>query len=191
MDLLSFYCAIALVCGLIALVRAPRVPRYWLLLIIAAVPQCGLVLGIHIPGMVIVSAICVALWGMANTVIAGLPAAAAGMLLNLLAMALHNGRMPIAADLLARLGTQATPGSALLGSKDIVVDASPLIWLSDHIVLRAGPLDLIASPGDLIVVIGILWWLLASPEPQRSRDHAVSAPDRRPQAVAPAVSSRG
>lgn len=188
MELWLLYGGIALLCALIALVYLPEIPRYWPLLLIAAVPQIGLIHGIDIPWMVLISAGCVALWGMVNAGIAGLPLTAVGMLLNLLVMASHGGRMPIAVDLLASMGQLIEPGSTLAGSKDIVVTTSPLIWLADHIVIDS--LGLIASPGDLIVLFGIIWWLFRSPAPQRRRDHACAAPASHSQSSAPAVSAR-
>ncbi len=188
MELMTLYGGIALLCALVALVRSPELPRYWPLLLIAAVPQIGLIHGIDIPWMVLVSAGCVALWGIANAGIAGLPIAAAGMLLNLLAMAAHGGRMPIAAELLVGMGQSIEPGSVLAGSKDIVVTTSPLLWLSDHLIIDS--LGLIASPGDLIVLLSIIWWLFRSSAPQRRRDHACAAPASHPKSSAPAISAR-
>lgn len=188
MDLLTFYACIALLCGLIALVRSPETPRHWLLLVIAAVPQIGLTYGIDIPVMVLVSAACVALWGIANARSGGLVIAALGMLMNLLAMAMHGGRMPISAALVAEIGWPYAVGDIIAGSKDVVVATSPLLWLSDHLVVDM--LGLVASPGDVVVLLGILWWLARSPATQRRHAHARTASSPQPQGGAPALSPR-
>ena len=45
----------ALAGAMLALLRPPRMPRYWLLLAIAAVPQIGSIYGVWLPGMFLVS----------------------------------------------------------------------------------------------------------------------------------------
>ena len=55
MTVLTLYLSCALAGGALALWRPPQMPRYWLLLSIAAVPQLGSLLGIWIPGMFLVS----------------------------------------------------------------------------------------------------------------------------------------
>lgn len=190
MLLLAIYAGCAVAIGLIALAHEPQIPRYWPLLVIAALPQLALVYGVTIPGNVIISAICVAGWGILDRAVAGIPFTAGGMLLNLLAMAPHGGRMPIHIDLVSGLVDTPRIGAALAGSKDVVVAGSPLLWLSDHIPISFQQFSLIASPGDLIVVIGILWWLLRSTPAARRRDHAHTPTSISAQDGAPAVSSR-
>ena len=163
MTLLSLYALLALASMLLAFWRPPRMPRYALLLLIAGVPQLGGILGIWIPGMFLVSAATVAVWCLCNRDIAGILVAAAGLIMNLLAMALHGGAMPIDADTLVRIGVGLAPGTLLSGSKDIVVQSSPLWLLSDWIVLATDPITLIASPGDMLVLSGLICWLLFSP----------------------------
>jgi hypothetical protein len=83
-------------------------------------------------------------------------------MLNLLVMAFYGGAMPVRADALAAAGYAAPPGSVVLGSKDIVVQSTPLTLLSDWMVLAYGARTLIVSPGDLVALAGILYWLLCS-----------------------------
>lgn len=190
MLLTSVYVGFAAIIGLIALVREPDIPRHWPLLLIAAIPQAALIYGVEIPGNVIISAICIAGWGILDRATAGVPCIAGGMLLNLLAMAAHGGRMPIHSDLVTGAAGQPALGEALAGSKDVVVAGSPLLWLSDHIPISVQHITIIASPGDLIVIAGILWWMLRSTPAARSRDHAYTPPSNPAQDGAPAVSPR-
>jgi len=153
---------VTLVAGLLALWRSPRMPRGLLLLMTAAVPQIASIFGIRAPVLFLVSAAALIAWFLYNWTIAGVPLTALGIGLNLLVMGFHGGAMPIRADILAKIGTVAAPGTALIGSKDVVVQSSPLWLLSDWIILPVGSRILIASPGDVITLVGIIWWLLLS-----------------------------
>jgi hypothetical protein len=137
-------------------------PRYWPLLAIAAVPQVGCLYGIWLPGMFLVSVAAFWLLCLWNRDIPGVLFVGLGVMLNFLAMAFHEGAMPVHLDVLLQAGYVAPPGATLLGSKDIVVHASPLGLLSDWIVLSLGERTLIVSPGDMLAVFGILYWLLSS-----------------------------
>jgi hypothetical protein len=194
MNILTLYLACALAGGALALWRPPRMPRYWLLLAIAAVPQLGSVLGIWIPGMFLVSVAAIAFWCLCNRSIAGIPAVAAGVLMNLLPMALHGGAMPIHAAALAGVGHAFAPGTLVMGSKDIVVESSALWLLSDWLAIPAGRTTFIASPGDLVVILGVAWWLLLSHENERYRPMltfrpAATPPDHRARLI-PGQSAR-
>jgi uncharacterized protein DUF5317 len=169
MTLLTLYLTCAVAGATLALWRPPRMPRYWLLLAIAAVPQLGSMLGIWIPGMFLVSVATIVVWCMCNSTIAGIPAIAAGVMMNLLVMAFHGGAMPVHATTLAQLGEVVVPGTLLMGSKDIVVQSTLLWLLSDWLVLPAGNATFVASPGDLLVIVGVVWWLLFSLEQERDR----------------------
>ena len=171
--LLLCYLLCALGGTLLAFLRPPRMPHYWPLLGIAAVPQIGSIFGIWIPGMFLISVIAFWAWCLCNRALPGMLIVGLGMLLNLLVMAFHDGAMPVHAAVLTQAGYAAPPGAALLGSKDVVVQASPLALLSDWMVLSYGARTLIASPGDLIAVLGILYWLLFSHSTQERICHAV------------------
>src|SRR5690348_10862158 len=95
MMVLMMYGALALAGAAIAIWRPPQMPRYWLLLAIAAVPQLGNLLSIWIDGMFLVSVGAIFVWCLCNRTIAGIPAIAAGVVMNLLVMAFHGGAMPI------------------------------------------------------------------------------------------------
>jgi hypothetical protein len=101
-------------------------------------------------------------WFLCNWKIAGLPLVALGIGLNFLVMAFYGGSMPIQTDVLAQSGSVVPSGVMPLGSKNVVVQSSPLWLLSDWIILPIGGLTLIASPGDVITLAGIIWWLLLS-----------------------------
>src|SRR6185436_11335720 len=96
--LLLYYTACTLVCMALAFWRPLRLPRYNLLLAIAAVPQAGSILGIRIPAMFLVSAMAFGIWCLCNRTVAGVPIVALGVMLNLLVMASYGGAMPIHTD---------------------------------------------------------------------------------------------
>jgi hypothetical protein len=167
MIVLSLYLACALIGAAWAFWRPPRMPRYWLLLAIAAVPQLGNLLGVWITGMFLVSVGAIFVWCLCNRAIPGIPAIAVGVVMNLLVMAFHGGAMPIHAATLAEIGYAVAPGTLLMGSKDLVVQTATLGLLADWLVLPAGVTTFVASPGDLVVLIGVIWWLLFSHTSER------------------------
>lgn len=169
MAVLALFLALALVGALAAFWREPALPRHNLLLTAAAAPQLGTLLGAPMPILLLLTCAGVATWCYANRRLAGVPLIAVGTLLNLLAMAAHGGLMPIHAATLAGLGG---PGTALAGSKDIVVAATPLWALSDWIVLAESWWTIVVSPGDLIIVAGVAAWLVGS---RATREDATNA----------------
>ncbi|HEX9374038.1 MAG TPA: DUF5317 family protein [Roseiflexaceae bacterium] len=196
MTVLTLYLTLAVAGGALAIWRPPRMPRYWLLLAIAAVPQLGSLFGIWIAGMFLVSVAAIFIWCLCNWSIAGVPTVAVGVIMNLLVMAFHGGAMPIHADTLARIGHNFVPGTLLMGSKDVVVLSATLWMLSDWLVLPAGTTTYVASPGDLVVLFGVIWWLLcshaseerdqpmlsfrAAPAPSDQRAHLIAGQSARP-----------
>lgn len=191
MSVLLLYLMCALGGAALAFWRAPQLPRYNLLLAIAAVPQLGMLLDVRIPAMFWVSVAAVMLWCWCNRAVSGIPAVSVGVAMNLLVMALHGGAMPIHADTLARLGMQAAPGVLLSGSKDVVVQTALLGLFADWLVLPAGAATFVLSPGDLVVAIGVVWWLLFSRlervDPMLT--FRVGAPEARPRLI-PGQSAR-
>jgi hypothetical protein len=162
----------ALLSGALAFWRRPRMPRYSPLLAVAAVPQLGNLAGISIPGMFFIAIAVIGIWCVCNRDIPGTAIVSAGVALNLLVMGFHGGLMPIRADILASLGYAAAPGTALMGSKDVVIDTSALWLLSDWIILSLGAAKVVVSPGDVIIVAGVAWWLLFSHQPEKDQAHA-------------------
>jgi hypothetical protein len=154
--------------GALAFWRRPVMPRYWPLLAIAIVPQVGILAGIRIVGMFFVAIAVIGIWCLYNRDIAGTALVAVGIGLNLLVMGFHGGAMPIRADILLHtFGVVAAPGTILAGSKDVVIDTSALWLLSDWIILPFGDKKVVVSPGDLIIVAGVAWWLLFSHQPEK------------------------
>jgi hypothetical protein len=93
--------------------------------------------------------------------------------MNLLPMALHGGSMPMHASTIAAFGQTIVPGTILVGSKDVVVQSSPLGLLADWLVFWVSSGKAVAaSPGDLVVIAGILYWLLVSPSQRKEQAHA-------------------
>ncbi|MBK9713764.1 MAG: DUF5317 family protein [Kouleothrix sp.] len=152
--------------------RRPETPRYWPLLALVALPQLGMALGARLPGMIAASAAAAIVWCLANWPVRGALVAALGIGLNLLAIANHGGSMPIRADVLASIGQLFAPGTLLANSKDVVVHASPVWLLSDWIVLPIGAASIVASPGDLLIVAGIAYWLLFSHQSKKDQPNA-------------------
>ncbi|HJZ46313.1 MAG TPA: DUF5317 family protein [Roseiflexaceae bacterium] len=195
MTVLALYFCCSLAGGALAIWRPPRMPRYWLLLAIAAVPQLGSLLGIWIPGMFLVSVAAIFVWCLCNCAIAGVPVVAAGVIMNLLVMAPHGGAMPIHAGTLEQIGRTFAPGTLLMGSKDVVVQTTALWLLSDWLMLPAGATTYVVSPGDLVVIVGVIWWLLWS-HPRKERDrsmlmfHAAAAPADQRARLIPGQSAR-
>lgn len=156
-------CAMAGGAAAIAFWRPPRLPRGWPLLVVALVPPVGSIFGLWLPGMFLAAMGVLGLWCLWNRSIPGIPIIGLGIGLNLLVMAIHRGAMPIHTDLLAQWGEPAAPGTLLRGSKDVAVASSPLWMLSDWIVVPlGGKYAIVASPGDLLAVFGVAWWLMRS-----------------------------
>jgi hypothetical protein len=163
----------ALLSGALAFWRRPRMPRFWPLLAVAMVPQVGNLVGIRIAGMFFIAIAVIGIWCIYNRDLPGTAVVAVGIGLNLLVMGFHGGSMPVRADILhSAFGVAASPGTIIPGSKDIVIDSSPLWLLSDWIVLSLGATKVIVSLGDLIIVAGVAWWLLLSHRPERDQAHA-------------------
>src|SRR5215212_5807382 len=163
----------AVLSGALAFWRRPQLPRFWLLLVIALVPQVGNLVGIRILGMFFVAIAVIGIWCAYNRDIPGTAVVAVGIGLNLLVMGFHGGSMPIRADILLRaFDVIVAPGTILVGSKDVVIDTSALWLLSDWIILPLGATKVIVSLGDLIIVAGVAWWLLFSHRPEKDQVHA-------------------
>lgn len=161
-------CAGAVLAAGFALWRAPALPGAWSLLGIALIPSIASIFNVHVSGMFLVSMLAIAVWGVKNRHVAGIPAITIGVCLNLLVMAVHAGAMPIDTAVLAQLGESVTPGTVLYGSKDVAVASSRLWLLSDWIALSARGYTVVISPGDAIICAGIVWWLLGS---RAGKDH--------------------
>jgi hypothetical protein len=190
MTLLVLSILVASIGAVLTCWRPPRMPRYSLLLAFAVAPQVASMLGWRMVWLFAISALLIGIWCFYNRDVAGVLCITIGAAMNMLAMAFHGGAMPVHASTLAALGQDFAPGTALAASKDLVIQSSPLGWLADWLVFRVGPIAIIASPGDLVVLIGILYWLLVSPSQRKDRAHAPrhdSLPFRARQACPPSA----
>jgi hypothetical protein len=169
---LGLACAVAASAAAVTFWRTPRMPRDSYLLLVALLPLVASIAGIQLPWLFLLSMVSVGVWGMRNRRVGGIPLVVAGVCLNVLAMVLHGGRMPIETSVLARLGEAVSPGTALHGSKDIAVESSRLWVLSDWIVLSARGYSFVVSPGDVLVMAGLFWWLLADRGMRKDKTHA-------------------
>lgn len=163
MALFILFTALAGIAGALALWRAPTLPRASWLLAVAAAPQIATILGMHIPAGIVLTIGAGAVWGWMNRSVRGVLILAFGAALNMLPMLLH-GAMPISPDTLALVHVMAEPGTHLHATKDIVVENSVLWFLGDWIMLwLPGTADkaIIMSPGDSVMLIGLVRWLFA------------------------------
>jgi hypothetical protein len=174
MTLLVLSIITALIGAALTFWRPPRMPRYNMLLALAAVPQVAGMLGLRLTWLFALSAVAIGLWCFHNRKIAGVLCITIGAGMNMLVMALHGGAMPVHVSTLAALGQNFAPGTVLTASKDVVIQSSPLGLLADWLVIRLGPKAIIASPGDLLVLIGVLYWLLVSPSQRKELPYAPS-----------------
>jgi hypothetical protein len=154
--------------------RPPRLPRYTILLALAAMAQAASMLGLRLSWLFVFSALAIGLWCFYNLNIAGVLCITIGAGMNMLVMALHGGAMPVHASTLAALGLNFAPGTLLIASKDVVIQSSSLGLLADWLVIHLGSKVIIASPGDLLVLIGVLYWLLVSPSQRKDLSYAPS-----------------
>lgn len=167
MTLLLLYCVIALLVAVISLWSRPQFPCASFLLLVAALPQVASLYGVRHPVLVLFSLVFVGIWVFDNRTIPGIPLIMVGVSLNLIVMAFHGGSMPILVETLERIGASVAPGTTLIGSKDLVVAETPFWFLVDWMtVFSFGEIKITSSPGDLIVVVGIFWWLLGSGRPK-------------------------
>ena len=159
--------------AVLAFWRPPRMPRAKLLLVVAVVPQIAAMSGFRALWLFLISATAIGLWCFYNRTLAGAWCITIGAAMNLLTMAVHGGSMPLHAGTIAAFGQTIAPGTIMVGSKDIVVQSSPVGLLADWLVfwVSSGK-AVIASPGDLVVIAGILYWLLFSPAQRKEQAHA-------------------
>ena len=175
MTLLLVFAAVALVGAAVALWRLPPLPRAWPLLALATAPQLLSLLAVRGVALFVITALALAAWCWCNRTLPGVALVSAGFALNLLAMGLHGGSMPLWADSLAALGHTHAPGTVLVGSKDVVVDGGIGRWLGDWLVISWLPVRLIVSPGDLLILAGVVRWLLSGVPGQRPLAEGSSA----------------
>jgi hypothetical protein len=164
------YLSIALLAGIIAFVRPPRLPRAVYLLALACVPQVLAMQGVRHSLLALAGLLLCLRWYWLNRDLPGALLLMIGIVLNLGTMVLHGGAMPITTATLAALGVDLPAGTVIAGSKDVVVAGSPIWWLGDWIRVVTPWNNWIISPGDLLVAAGLLHWLLASNSGKEKRN---------------------
>jgi hypothetical protein len=81
-----------------------------------------------------------------------------GLGLNAVVIALNGGRMPVAPDALARLSRGLGPAGAAIGldARHVIAGpGTPLAVLGDTLAVGVGRTGLIASPGDVLMALGV------------------------------------
>ncbi len=161
--MIAIYATGAALGALIAWWRMPTLPQVSWLLPVAAAPQLLTLFGVRHSLLVMLSLVALCLWGLHNRQLPGIALMVIGGTLNLVTMILHGGSMPIATSTLAAVHVHVPTETLLAGSKDTAFDNLAGVWLllSDWIIVRLGVKTIIASPGDLLLVIGIVRWLTA------------------------------
>jgi hypothetical protein len=110
-----------------------------------------------------------------NRHLAGMGITLVGVTLNLIAILANGGYMPIAPQALARIGAgnaayQMPAGSIVLGSKDILLPPSEArFWMLGDILVIPEPLPwpTAMSVGDVVLAIGVFWFVLRTTRPNR------------------------
>ena len=160
---------------LLALVRGGRFdhlglwqPKQGFLVGLALATQISLVL-LHLEShhliiaLLVASLVFLAFFVAVNRRLPGMMILGVGLALNIIAMAINGGFMPVSPNALARAGLQALAslpeGSLLEGSKDILLqpEHARLWWLGDIIPLPP-PISVVLSIGDLAVAAGGAWY---------------------------------
>lgn len=96
------------------------------------------------------------LW--ANRRLAGVSLIFAGALVNLLALLVHGGLMPVSPAAMRMAGLPVKAGEFIASSRHQFMHSSGLWWLGDWIPL----FHFVLSPGDLLVGSGLVWFTYAS-----------------------------
>lgn len=113
-----------------------------------------------------------------------------GLLLNLAVMLANGGYMPIAPEILERIGGQAMAtapaGTRLLGYKDVLLPREQTwLWLLSDMLVLPPPLAHNAfSPGDVLIAVGLFTFV------QRVLLPGTAARPREVAALAPAATAR-
>jgi hypothetical protein len=108
-----------------------------------------------------------ALW--LNREIPWCPVVLLGAALNALVVAAYGGRMPISASALPSAGRSLAPAVRIDPGHVLATPGAPLAFLGDTLLLGAGRVGLIVSPGDLVMAVGVAWLVQAAMRAQDSR----------------------
>jgi hypothetical protein len=141
--------------------------RYPLLLIAPVVVQIILFVGFRINPIqfsylleITVLVLILGLWF--NREVKGIKWIAVGSSLNVLALLVHNGRMPVLEQALIIARVPNIPDD----SRHQLMSASPFWWLGDWIPLY----KMVISIGDLLVGVGIFTFIIMNSPPRRKNE---------------------
>jgi len=146
--------------------------RWWAVVVSALVIQLFLFTSVvSLPGDVIpilyvLSDGLACAWLIRNIRVAGVPCMALGSSINLAAILVNGGRMPVDGALLARSRGAAFVQALVRGqtpSNSVIADAhTRLVWLTDRFLLpRPFPFPVVFSVGDVLIGIGAAWLIAA------------------------------
>lgn len=142
----------------------------------------GMAVRVALPATI--AAVPVALWPHRRRL--GVTVALVGLTTNLAVILANGGLMPIErTSVVSAIGpTRAgryAPGSWMSGSKDVLVEDGQgrAAVLGDSIVVHLGPGGLVASPGDVVIVAGLLLIAAEAGIIRLRRGRAIAAQDAR------------
>jgi hypothetical protein len=111
-----------------------------------------------------------------NRTVSGFWALGAGLALNLLAITLNGGLMPVSPEVVVELLSQAPASTWEIGERigwNVVLPIANthLWWLSDHLLLPAWlPYRKALSVGDAMIAAGASWYLWSLGGPERKEE---------------------
>lgn len=98
-----------------------------------------------------------------NRKLPGLSIVAAGLLVNVLAMIVNGGFMPVTPQALNQAGlgslvSETAVGDQVLGPKDIILPRDQVrLWMLTDILAIGAPINTVLSIGDIFLAAGIFW----------------------------------
>lgn len=160
--LMIYLGGLAILCALIATPwRAPQLPTTFThpyVLIVAGLIQVPVLLLGKPASAPLISALLVALWLLCNLHLPGSRLVLIGVIGNALAMAVHGGAMPLAPKVAQQLNVSEPAHMLLPRSKDVIGQDGIWLWLSDWLILQLPNILLVVSPGDICIVVGLVYW---------------------------------
>jgi len=117
-------------------------------------------LGFHLPIFILLMTFVGIIVGLLfNLRIRGIPIVVFGTLVNLVALALNGGRMPVSRQALLQAGVSVSKQMLQNNTRHAwMTNLHPAWWLGDWIPIP----HQVLSPGDVIVAVGVIVFLLAN-----------------------------
>lgn len=110
----------------------------------------------------LVGVLLVAAWITQNMQLPGMYLLLAGVVANGLMMASHSGAMPLAPEVAAQLGLVPPANGLLPHSKGVIGTTTLWRWLADWLIIRTPWMTLVASPGDICILLALIRWIYTS-----------------------------